>query len=214
MTKRRYLIRTLLLAYPRRWRREYGEELADILEGRQLTFRTVWDVLQSGALQRTRDAKVWQVGGLVLEAWLILGTALNSIEAFPRSAYNLFWQFDLCICLVIGYLSVSRNGKSRFAAAQATARAALIGIIPELLLALMWVAGFVHPTILQLNGTPMVLGHGITDMCIRAEYAVRPTDLLLAPLVAIISAFMVGAIGATTCQFILAFRKGFYASKG
>jgi len=110
--------------------------------------------------------------------------------------------------MAIGYLSVSRDGKSLLAAAVATGRAALVGIIPELVLGVLWMAGLVHPTILQPNGLPMVLGHGITDLCIRAGVAVPPTHLLLVPLAALIPAAVVGALGAMTAQFVSAFREG------
>jgi hypothetical protein len=214
MTKRVKAVRILLRAYPAGWREKYGEELSTILEGRPLALPIVRDVLQNGLVQRIRYAEVWQLGGIALASWLIIGTVLNSIRAFPMWAYNLFWQLNLCIALVIGYLSVERDGKSRFAATVATVRATLLGISPELLLGTLWIAGLVHPTILQFNGSPMVVGHGITDLCIRTEVAVPPTRMILTPLAVAIPGLVVGSIGALAAQFVLAFREGFHQSKG
>ena len=208
MTRRVLAARILLLAYPANWRDRYGEELATILEGRSLTLPIVFDVLRNGLLQRIRGAEAWQTGGIVLSTWLVVGTALNSVRPFPRWAYDLFWQFDICIVIAIGYLSVSRDGKSLIAAAVATGRAALLGIIPELVLGGLWMAGLVHPTILQPNGSPMILGHGITDLCIRAGVAVPPTHMLLVPLAAVVPSAVAGALGAMTARFVSAFWEG------
>jgi hypothetical protein len=206
-------IRILLRAYPADWRREYGDELAAVLEAAPITLSTIRDVLRNGIVQRIRGAEVWQTGGIALAAWLILGTALNSIRPFPAWAYNLFWQLDLCIALIIGYLSASRDRKSYLAAAVSTGRAALIGISPELLLGRLWAAGLVHPTILQSDGTPIVIGHGITDLCMRAGVAVPPSHVLIAALVWTIQGAIAGALGASASQFVSAFREGLRPSK-
>jgi hypothetical protein len=208
MTMRVTIVRLMLWAYPRRWRREYGKEFAEILQTRRLSVRTILDVLKSGAIQRARHAEVWQTGGAVLAVWLILGTTLNSLKPFPRWAYHLFWHLDLCMALVIGYLSVSRDRKGPWAAAAASGKAALIGITPELLLGLMWAVGMIHPTILQSNGAPIVSGHGITDLCIRTGAAVGPFDTLITPFAASIPAFVAGAFGACAPQLVQAFRQG------
>lgn len=213
MTGRVQAARILLRAYPANWRDRYGEELATILEGRSLTFPIVLDVLRNGILQRIRCAEAWQIGGIILATWLVVGTALNSVRPFPRWAYDLFWQFDLCIAMAIGYLSISRDGKSLLASAVAAGRAALVGIIPEIVLAVLWMAGLVHPTISQLNGSPIVLGHGITDLCIRTGVAVPPTHMLLVPLAAAIPAAVAGALGAMTARFVSAFREGLRPGK-
>jgi hypothetical protein len=208
MTRRIQAARILLRAYPANWRDSYGEELATILEGRSLTLPIVLDVLRNGLLQRIRGAEAWQTGGIVLSTWLVVGTALNSVRPFPRWTYDLFWQFDIGIVMAIGYLSVSRDGKSLLAAAVASGKAALMGVIPELVLGGLWMAGLVHPTILQPNGSPMILGHGITDLCIRAGVAVPPTHMLLVPLAAVIPSAVAGALGAMTARFVLAFWEG------
>lgn len=213
MNERGRVAQLLLRAYPRVWRENYGQELVTILEDRPLTLAIIRDVFQKGLLQRARYAEAWQIGGIALAIWLVAGTALNSIRAFPQWAYDFFWQINVYTTLVIGYISVVRDRKSRLAAAIATGRASLVGIIPELVLAVLWMAGLVHPTILQLNGTPIVVGHGITDLCIRAGVKIPPTHLLLAPLATVIPGVIAGAVGAAAAQFVSGFREGSRSSK-
>jgi hypothetical protein len=213
MNQRVRLVQLLLRAYPAVWRENYGEELVTLLEARPLTLAIVRDVVQNGLLQRARYAQAWQVGGMALALWLIAGTALNSIRAFPLWAYDLFWQINLCIAVVIGYLSVERDRKSRLASALATGKAALVGISPELVLAALWMAGLVHPTILPVNGSPMIVGHGITDLCVRVDVKIRPTHLLITPLVEAILGVIAGSLGAAAAQFVSGFREGFRPSK-
>jgi hypothetical protein len=213
MNQRVRVVQLLLRAYPPIWREKYGEELVTILEDRSLTLAIVRDVFQNGLLQRARYAEAWQVGGIALAIWLIAGTALNSIRAFPQWGYDLFWQIHLGTALVIGYISVARDRKSQLASAIAAGRASLVGITPELVLAALWMAGLVHPTILQLNGSSMVVGHGITDLCIRADVKIPPTHLLLTPLATAIPGLIAGWVGAGAAQFVSGFREGSRPSK-
>lgn len=59
-----------------------------------------------------------------------------------------------------------------------------------------------------MDGTPIVMGHGITDLCIRAGFAIRPTEMLIAPLATSLPGLILGAVGATAAQFVAAFREG------
>lgn len=213
MNKNATVIKLLLRAYPAVWRRSYGEELVALLEERPLTLTSVRDVFQNGLLQRSRHARAWQLGGIALAIWLIAGTSLNSIRVFPQWGYSLFWQINVCTLLAIGYASVVRDHKSRLASALATGKASVVGVAPELALAVLWLEGLVHPTISQMNGSPMVVGHGITDLCIRASVKTPPTHLLLAPIVAGICGVIAGGAGAAAAQFVLGFREGFRSSK-
>jgi hypothetical protein len=203
----------LLRAYPAHWRESYGEELATIVEARPLTLPIVLDVLCNGMRQRVRSAQAWQIGGIILASWLIVGTAVNSVRPLPHFAYDLFWQLHVCIALAIGYLSSSRDRKSLLAAAIATGKAALLGIIPELTLGVLWMAGVVHPTISQLNGSPMVPGHGITDLCIRTGVVITPMHVLMVPLAATLPAVIAGALGAMAARFVSGLRQGLRPGK-
>jgi len=72
--------------------------------------------------------------------------------------------------------------------------------------------GLVHPTILQLNGSPMVEGNGITDLCIRVGVAISPTHVLTTPFAAVLPGMIVGALGAVAAQFASGCREGFRKS--
>ncbi len=56
----------LLRLYPAAWRKEYGEEFAEMLASRPLTFRIVADVLASAIRQRLRDTPLWLTAGACL----------------------------------------------------------------------------------------------------------------------------------------------------
>jgi len=213
MKKDAKVIKLLLHAYPAVWRGSYGEELVGLLEERPMTLTVVRNVLQNGLLQRARDARAWQLGSIALVIWLIAGTSLNSIRVFPQWGYSLFWQMNVCSLLVIGYASVVRDHKSRLASALAAGTASVVGVVPEVALAALWLAGLVHPTISQLNGSPMVVGHGVTDLCIRADANIPPTQLLFAPIVAGICGVIAGGVGASAAQFVSGFREGFRRSR-
>jgi hypothetical protein len=60
------MIRFLLMLYPKAWRREYGEELEDILSAGGLTLGVVADVLHGAAYQRARRVPAWVVAGVGL----------------------------------------------------------------------------------------------------------------------------------------------------
>ncbi|MGA2252014.1 hypothetical protein [Terracidiphilus sp.] len=191
------IIRLLLRIYPRAWRLEYGEELSAILAGRPFTPLILGDVVVSGAWQRFRYAEMWQVGGVALALRLIIGTAANSLSPLSPAAYHHFFQINWIAELAIGYLYVARYSRHPVAAAVASVKASLVGLIPELLLAALWAANLIHPTILGMNGSPHIYGHSITDLCLRTEAAASPATLLMAIPVTVISAFLAGFAGAS-----------------
>ena len=203
------IIRLLLRVYPQAWRSEYGEELSTILAGRSFTPSIIGDVFVSGIWQRLRYAELWQIGGAVLALWLIFGTVANSFSPFTRSAYDRFFQINGIIELAVGYTCVARYSKRLVVAAFASVKASLLGIIPELLLAALWAADLIHPTILKLDGAPNIYGHGITELCLRTEGVVSPAMLLIAVPITVLLAFFLGLVGAAIGIGISATRRLF-----
>ena len=202
------VIRILIRTYPTDWRLEYGDELTQVLALRPLTLSIAGDVAINGIWQRVRYAEAWQLCGAGMALWLIVGTALNSISPLPQWAYNHFFQLDPLMCLAIGYVYVSHHAKGVFAAALAAGKASLVGILPEVLLAILWATNLVHPTILSMSGTPSTIGHGITDLCFRKDGIMSPAEmlaemLLLVPFNVLI-AFLIGLIGAAIAKSISA----------
>lgn len=207
MTRRMKVIRILLYAYPAIWRVEYGSELAYTLARRPLTPSIVLDVTRNGILQRMRSAAAWQLGGIWMAGWLIFGTALNSVAPLSPWAYQHFFQLDLCVGFAVGYFSVSRHAQGLLRAAWASAKASIVGLLPEVLLAVFWAAGLVHPTVLGMNGAPVTLGHGITDLVFRSDVVVSPAELLLAVPLTFFPALVIGFAGAVTARIASALRR-------
>jgi hypothetical protein len=194
------IIRLLLRTYPHGWRSEYGEELSAILADRSFTPLMIGDVVLCGVGQRLRCAEAWQMGGIALALWLIAGTAINSFSPLSPSAYNHFFQINLLIEMAIGYIYVAHGSRRPGAAALASAKASLLGIIPELLLAALWAAHLIHPTILGMNGSPHLRGSVVTELCLRTEATASPVKLLLAVPCTVAPAFFLGFIGAVLAK--------------
>jgi hypothetical protein len=207
------IIRLLLRTYPATWRSEYGGELALMLASRPLTLSVGADVFFNGIRQRVRHAEVWHVGGATMGLWLIFGTALNSVSPLSQSAYNQFFRIEWWIELAIGYLYVSRYARHPAAAALASAKAALVGILPEVLLACLWAVNLVHPTILYMNGSPHIRGGGITDLCFRGDSLISPGKLLFSIPVTVLPAFLIGFAGGGIAKTVSVSRRLFQTQR-
>ena len=202
--KRQMIERALMYVYPRQWRNEYGDELALAIARRPLTIGVICDVLSHGVLQRLRIAPVWAIAGAILALKLIVGTCANSISPITTHACRWFFFIpDNSIALAVGYLAVIRDGKSIRAAMSSAALASTVGMIPEVILALLWAVQAIHPTILGMDGKPYIVGKGIVDLCARGQFN-GPGDLLLGLLLAMavgaLIASLVGLLGATIAK--------------
>ena len=200
------VIRILIRTYPTDWRLEYGDELTQVLTLRPLTLSIAGDVAINGIWQRVRYAEAWQLCGAGMALWLIVGTALNSISPLPKWAYNHFFRLDPLMDLAIGYAYVSHHAKGVFAAALAAGEASLVGILPEVLLAILWATNLLHPTILSMSGTPSTIGHGITDLCFRMDGKMSTAALLLSVPFTLLPALLIGLIGAAIAKSVSASR--------
>ena len=146
---------------------------------------------------------------LVLSTWLVCWNRLEQCQTFSPVGLRFVLAIRYLHCY--GHwlpLDFARVARAYSLPRLRPERLALVEIIPELVLGVLWIAGFVHPTISQPNGSPMVLGHGITDLCIRAGVAVQPTHMLLVPLAAAIPAAVAGALGAMSGTVCLGFPGG------
>lgn len=88
MSARAAVARTLLLAYPSSWRREYGAELEDILLSRPIGPLVAGDVIVGGLAERIRsaDASTW-LGMAALAA--VLADLLWNITAAQSTSQGL-----------------------------------------------------------------------------------------------------------------------------
>ncbi len=77
MTSHDRIITVLLKLYPREWRRQYGDELLDVLDQRPLTAATVGDVLRAALWQRLRSltpGTLMGLGSMAVIVAYIVGT--------------------------------------------------------------------------------------------------------------------------------------------
>ena len=125
--------RILFLLYPAAWRKEYGEEFADVLASQPLGVRMIADVAGSAAWQRLRCVPLW----------LMCGTFLFAVELyrlyFPLSLPLLHESDPKDVILVMTALWIAvRKGSSLGAAVVGTASAGLLGIMPYFILFAAW----------------------------------------------------------------------------
>ncbi len=82
MTSHDRIITVLLKLYPREWRRQYGDELLDVLDQRPLTAATVGDVLRAALWQRLRSltpGTLMGLGSMAVIVAYIVGTPRNTV---------------------------------------------------------------------------------------------------------------------------------------
>ena len=197
------IVHALVRVYPPRWRLEYGDELEQVLACRPLTVGIICNVLAHGVWQRLRVAPTWKLAGATLALKLVIGTTVNSIWPLTPTAYNLFIAPDSAIAFAVGCLAVIRDRKNIRAAMGSAAMAATLGILPEIILALLWAANLIHPTILHLDGSPDIVGHGVTDFCFRGQFssplALLPGFLFVVPICAVPAGVM-GLLGGSVAK--------------
>jgi len=203
------IVRALLSLYPKQWRQEYGRELAATLHRRSLTSAILFNVITSGIRQRFRSAQPWHIGGMVSLLWLTFGMIANSMSPLPPWAYGHFFQFDFVIELAVGYKTATLLRSQHQSPALATAKAALLGIAPEFVLAILWSMHLLHPTVLAMDGTVNIQGHGITEFCVRTEGSVAPLELLIILPITAIPALFLGRLGGIIGRTVSAFRSGY-----
>jgi hypothetical protein len=144
------MIRLLLQLYPKAWRREYGEELAEILSADGLTMRKVADVLRGAAYQRARSVPAWVVAGMGLLCLTVAQMFLSgniTVDGRPQApswwhgSYLVFDDvtLDESLSLVLNFLLVvtgawlaGRKGGSFVSGLLGAAGAYLIRSLPAL----------------------------------------------------------------------------------
>jgi hypothetical protein len=173
MTRRR-LAEALLRIYPAAWRREYGEELFDILISRPLTWRIAADVLGAGLRERIRAPEPATVLGAATAAVLLSQVVLTA-AGYRTPATAMLRSTDMTfptvaaafmvspvytwLLIACGWWTAHRHpGYSAKRCAVATMRMSLIGGIPVLVAGVLLAADTITWTQLGLGDvSPMSL---------------------------------------------------------
>jgi hypothetical protein len=130
-------LRNLLLrAYPRSWRSEYGEELAGVLTQKRLTLRVVADVLGGGARQHLFRDEPWKICAAALALWNLTVLSLAAARFFIATRPTLLWCYmaGFLVLFVAGAGTVLRKNSGIWRATAASAKAALVGHSPDIVL--------------------------------------------------------------------------------
>jgi hypothetical protein len=126
------VIRFLLRLYPAAWRKEYGEEFAEVLQSRRLSLRIVADVLASAAWQRLRHAPLWIVVGVCLMVTNIGGMLMHFLGSLPWQGLRYLDPFESLAIFLTAVWMASRKDSSFVSGVWATMKAMLICASPGL----------------------------------------------------------------------------------
>jgi len=130
-------LRNLLLrAYPRSWRGEYGEELAGVLVQKRLTLGVVADVAGNGARQHLLRDEPWKICAAALALWNLTVLLLAAARFFITTRPTLLWCYSVgfLFLFVAGAWTVLRRKSGIWRATAASAKAALAGHAPDIVL--------------------------------------------------------------------------------
>jgi hypothetical protein len=199
MTIKTRFVRGLLRIYPASWRSEYGEELETVLLTRRLTALAALDVARGGVAQRLRRDAPWKICAAVLLAWTIAGMIRSYAGPAPASDFQAICGVAQAILLVCGFWTAFRGPGGIGAGAISAVKAMWVGIVPDLLLMLVWATGLGHPSIVGQSLATASGGHELALLYVRG---VLLGDNLLATacielLAAAVAGGFLGAVGGT-----------------
>lgn len=198
MNYKAHVVRGLLSLYPEKWRIEYGEELEELLLSRPLSAATIGDVLRNGLQQRLRELTPWKATGACLFLWTIVGVIWNSAAAFSPAWYSRYCAATGLFLLLGGCWTTWRSPTPIGKAAWLATKAALVGVIPEVFVCLLWAAKIVRPTVLDVSGLPSFHASRITLLYSRSSIILSPIQILSILLgVILVEGWVMGLVGAT-----------------
>jgi hypothetical protein len=194
MTFRQRLARALVCLYPAAWRREYGEELLDLLVARPLTTPVVVDVLWNSARMRVRFAEPSTVLGLGSMLVVLAGFVVppfrysSSVTDVLRPSHMTFptvvvtfmvSQVYIALLMVCGWWTGRRHHCQSKRCGLAAMRMSLIAGAPVLIAGVLVAMHAISVTFAGMEGT-----HPL------------PIEVIAAPLARLPEAFLYGSMGA------------------
>jgi hypothetical protein len=205
------LVSALMRLYPKAWRKDYGVELAAMLQARPLTARVCSDVVRSAMWQRMRafDAATWAGVGLMLVtvaaiAWNIVEpppyglssgrpTSSEWIELLQRPLQS---EFYVIVLVAVGFWAALRSNRGP---GWAAVRVSTIASLPLVLIGLLMLFGTLDFIELYPGQTPTTFHErGILYTFYKGLQQIpgpAPIVLLLSPLLRLPGAWMWGSIG-------------------
>ena len=217
------LVSALMRLYPKAWRREYGAEMADMLQARPLTVRVCRDVVRSAMWQRMRaiGAPTWV--GIGLMVVMIAAIAANIIAPQPyvwspgqspseRPALlerieflqrPLHSAFYVLVLAGIGFWTAWRSNRSP---GWAAIRVSTIASLPFVLTGLLMLAGVLDFIELFPGQTPTTFQErGILYIFYKGSQQIpgpAPVVLLLSPLLRLPGAWLWGVVGGGVANWV------------
>ncbi len=210
------LVSVLMRLYPKAWRKQYGAELADMLQARPLTARVCSDIVLSALWQRVRAVEAATFVGLGLMlvtsaaiAWNIVGAPpyawspgqslseqpmlSERIELLQRPLRS---EFYVLVLAGIGFWTAWRGNRSP---GWAAVRVSTIASLPLVLIGLLMLFGVLDFIELYPGQTPAPFDQrGISYTFYKGLQQIpgpAPIVLLLSPLLRLPGAWMWGSIG-------------------
>ena len=194
MTFRHRLARALVRLYPAAWRREYGDELLDLLLARPLTSLVVVDVLWNGARVRIRFAEPSTVLGVAAMLIVAAGLVVPPFRYSPtvtdvlRPSHMTFptvvvtfmvSQIYFALLMTCGWWTERRHPCRRNRGGLAAMRMSLIAGAPVLIAGVLLAIGAIDVTFAGMGGMHP-----------------HPFEVIAAPLARLPEAFLYGSMGA------------------
>jgi hypothetical protein len=190
-----WIVAVLLRVYPRAWRLEYGDELADILLARPLSPRVIADVLWNGLRVLMHAPEPSTILGLV-SIPVVLAGFLSGVsygrtwKLFPTDGSPFLAAGVFALLQVISGCWTHLRHRDRFyQSGLAAMRTALITGIPFVFVALIMLLGGVD---LRVSGT---------------TFPPSASMLLIAPLARLPDAWLWGSLGGLLGRRIVSLRQ-------
>jgi len=211
------LIAGLLAIYPAQWRREYGDELKDLLLTEPLGPGAIGDVVWSGARQRLRSLEIATVFGLVGMVGIFMSLSWNIVAPQPygtgwttllepsdmtfptitiRPLVSELYALFLIACGCAVHL---RHGTTPARSGIAAMKVGFITGLPIMTVGVLMVLGVMHATVSGPGDVPTTFREHGFALTYYSELRQSPGSLavVLAPLARLGESWVWGAVGGS-----------------
>ncbi len=217
------LVSALMHLYPPAWRKQYGAELAAMLQARPLTARVCVDVVRSAMWQHLRTVQAVALVGLVLMlvtigaiAWNVVDppsfgyswnkpTVPDRIELLQRPLHSEIWVLFL---VGIGFWTARSSNRS---AGWAAVQVSTIAALPLLVTGVLMMSGLLDFVELHPGQTPTTYQErGILYTFYQGWQQIpgpAPIVMLLSPLLRLPGAYLWGVIGGEIARRVFRSRR-------